>query len=181
MAVGATGAALSWMLCVSSLLGALPPFGILLAARRPHGHSAPLRLLSALLGILGALLVTRRFPVCCSLLATRCLQWPSCSLLALLVARWTHSFWHVVRTYLIVWHCPVRSALSSTLRSPKNVFLSASSSFDTVFSPPPPDNNKHAKFHRDHLRFGPRPGLRKLVNLLSSHWVKNKTFPKVLR
>ena len=53
------------------------PLGVLLAAwcsrhSAGPGYSAPSLLLSSLLGLLGTLLVTRRFPVCFCPLASRC-------------------------------------------------------------------------------------------------------------
>ena len=99
------------------------PFGVLLTAWRPNGHSTspdysvPSWLLGALLWLLGALLVHRRFPVCSSPLAIRYPQWPSWSLLALLAARPHPSGWHLLGIYLIVWQCPDCSAGAQELCS----------------------------------------------------------------
>ena len=101
---------------IISLLGALHPFGALLAARHPRGHSAlPGYSASSWLLVLGALrhpLVTRRFPVCPNPLACRYPQWTSWSLLALLAAWQLPSGWHLLGTYFTVWRSPGCSAYS---------------------------------------------------------------------
>ena len=99
---------LSWML--SPLLAAwhLPTpwaYSSLLGApvtRPAPGCSPPSLLLSAFLGLLGALLVTWRFPFCSCPLPTRCPfgSTPSCSLLTLLAAQQHPSGWHVVYTMI---------------------------------------------------------------------------------
>ena len=76
----------------------------ILVITRPSLAFAPSWLLGAPLGLLGALSVTRRFPVHrSSPLACWYPQRPSWSLLALLAVRQHISGWHLVGTYLIVW------------------------------------------------------------------------------